>query len=60
VEEHGKLPDERLHRDLPAKEFEVVLEPASDGLKELRGGHRFTRGAEIYQAAVEQYIRVEL
>jgi Predicted nucleotide-binding protein containing TIR-like domain len=59
VEEHGTLPDERMNRALPSKEWEAILEPTSDGLRELQGGHRFTRGTEVYQAAIEQYVHVD-
>ena len=48
---------ERLRADLPDKEFDIRLEPTTLATRELRGSHRFNRGTEIYQAAVEQYIR---
>jgi hypothetical protein len=59
VDEHGTLPDERLHSALPSKEWEVILEPTADGHRELHGRTRFTRGTEVYQTATEQYVRVD-
>ena len=57
--EQGPCPDERLRADLPDKEFDIRLEPTTLATRELRGGHRFTRGTAIYQAAVEQYIHID-
>jgi hypothetical protein len=57
--EEGPLPDERLRDDLPPKEFDIQLEPAAEQLRELRGMHQYTRGTEVYQAAVERYVRID-
>jgi hypothetical protein len=58
VHEEGALPDERLRGDLAANEFDVHLEPAAGHARELRGVHHYTRGTEVYQAAVERYRRI--
>jgi hypothetical protein len=58
--EEGAIPDERLRGELgPPKEFDIRLEPASGLSRELRGVHQYTRGTEIYQAAVERYVRLD-
>lgn len=59
VHEEGTLPDERLRRDMPASEFDIHLEPTTGHSRELRGVHEFTRGIEVYQAAVERYRRID-
>jgi hypothetical protein len=55
IHEEGSLPDERLRGDLPAKEFDIHLEPVAGQSRELRGEHRYTRGTDTYQAAEERY-----
>ena len=57
--EEGALPDERLRRDLAANEFDIHLKPVAGQSRELRGGHEYTRGTEVYQAAVERYRRID-
>jgi len=59
VHEEGSLTDERLGGDLSAKEFDIHLEPAAGQPREMRGVHRYTRGTDTYQAAVEQYRRID-
>jgi hypothetical protein len=59
VQEEGALPDERLRGDLAANEFDIHLEPAAGQPRELRGVHHYTRGTEVYQAAVERYRRID-
>jgi hypothetical protein len=59
VHEEGLLTDERLRGDLPAKEFDIRLEPAAGQPRELRGVHEYTRGTEAYQMAVERYRRID-
>jgi hypothetical protein len=59
VREDGSLTDERLRGDLPAKEFDIHVEPAAGQPRELRGVHRYTRGTDAYQAAVERYRRID-
>ena len=59
VHEEGSLTDDRLRGDLPAKEFDIHLEPAAGQSRELRGVHQYTRGTDAYQAAVERYRRID-
>lgn len=59
VHEEGALPDERLRGDLAANEFDIHLEPEAGQSRELRGVHQYTRGTEVYQAAVERYRRID-
>jgi hypothetical protein len=44
---------------MPANEFDIHLEPTTGQSRELRGVHEFTRGTEVYQAAVERYRRID-
>jgi Predicted nucleotide-binding protein containing TIR-like domain len=57
--EEGTVPDNRLHADLPEKEFYVRLAPVPGEPRELRGVHNYTRGIESYQVAEERYRRIE-
>jgi hypothetical protein len=59
VQERGSPPDERLRGDLPAKEWDIHLEPVSGEPRELRGVHQYTRGIDPFQSAVERYRRVD-
>ena len=59
VHEEGTLPDERLRGDLAANEFDIHLDPEPGRSRELRGVHQYTRGPEVYQAAVERYRRID-
>ena len=59
MHEEGGPPDERLRSDLAANEFDIHLEPAAGQPRELRGGHEYTRGTEVHQAAVERYRRID-
>ena len=59
VTESGPSPDDRFHSDLPEKDFYICLDPAPGQARELRGGHKFTRGIDTYQQAVERYRRID-
>jgi len=57
VLERGSPPDERLRGDLPVKEWDIHLEPVAGKPQELRGVHKYTRGIDPFQSAVERYRR---
>jgi hypothetical protein len=59
VRAEGKLPDDRLNTDLPAKDFYIRLEPVAGQARELRGVHEYTRGVEPFQRATERYRHIE-
>lgn len=57
--EEGVAPDARLSGELPPKEFDVILKPAPGQPRELHGAHSYTRGTEVYQAAIDRYFRID-
>jgi len=59
MHEEGDPPDQRLRGDLAANEFDIHLEPVAGQSRELRGVHHYTRGTQVYQAAVERYRRID-